>query len=80
MKYQLWLTLFSCGFALTRLCFGVVEPAAIVEPKRKLRLKIRSASVTPDSPLSPITIVCFVGCNFVVHVSYVHEPFSGTPW
>ena len=39
-------SLFSCGFAVTRLCLGVVERAAIGEPKRKLRLKIRSASVT----------------------------------
>ena len=37
-------SLFSCGFAVSRLCFGVVEPAAIGEPKRRPRSCVNSAS------------------------------------
>ena len=82
-------SLFSYGFALTRTYFGAIEPAAIGEPQRKRRLKIRSASVTSNSICSLVAhdfpyLPSFLFDFSVVILSCMsamsHEPFSGTPW
>ena len=82
-------SLFSYGFALTRTYFGAIEPAAIGEPQRKRRLKIRSASVTSNSicsfgahdfPYLPSFLFDFSVLILSCMSSMSHEPFSGTPW
>ena len=80
---------FSYGFALTRTYFGTIEPAAIGEPQRKRRLKIRSALVTSNSicsfaahdfPYLPSFLFDFSVLILSCMSSMSHEPFSGTPW
>ena len=82
-------SLFSYGFALTRTYFGAIEPAAIGEPQRKRRLKIRSASVTSNSicslvahdfPYLPSFLFDFSAVILSCMSASSHEPFSGTPW
>ena len=68
-----WLRCDSIVFRSCRTCCN-----RRAQKKAALKNTIRVGDAT--SPLSPITLVCFLGCNFVVHVSYVHEPFSGSPW
>ena len=82
-------SLFSYGFALTRTYFGAIEPAAIGEPQRKRRLKIRSASVTSNSICNLVAhdfphLPSFLFDLSVVILSCMsamsHEPFLGSLW